>query len=87
MDTDTVLRRTLETLEVEQSTLASERKARSEADQEVLALRGRVMGTGEANARLCEQVTRQKEGLSILENTCLGTYLFYFSACWFLPLA
>ena len=45
------------------------------------------MGTEEANARLCEQVTQQKEGLSILENTRLSTYLFSFSACWFLPLA
>ena len=35
-----------------------ERKAWSEADQEVLALRGRVKGTEEANARLREQVTR-----------------------------
>ena len=55
-----------------------ERKARSEADQEVLALRGRVMGTEEANAWLCEQVTQQAEGLSILENTRLGKYLFCF---------
>ena len=40
-------------LELVQKALESERKARSEADQEVLALRGRVMGTEEANARLC----------------------------------
>ena len=53
-----------------------ERKAQSEADQEVLALWGRVLGTEEANARLCKQVTRQEEGLSILENTRLGMYLF-----------
>ena len=87
VDTEVVLQGTLETLEMERSALASERKARSEADQEVLALWGRVMGTEEANARLCEKVIRQKEGLSILENTHLSTYLFCFSACWFLPLA
>ena len=53
----------------------------------MLTLRGRVMGTEEANAWLREQVTRQEERLSILENTRLDMYLFYFSACWFLPLA
>ena len=77
-DTEVVLQRALETLDMEWKALESERKARSEADQEVLALWGRVMGTEEANARLCEQVTRQKEGLSILENTHLGKYLFCF---------
>ena len=30
------------------------------------------------NARLHEQVTQQEEGLSILKNTRLGTYLFHF---------
>ena len=84
---EVALQGALETLEMEQNALESERKAQSEADQEVLALWGRVMGTEEANARLCEQVTQQEEGLSILENTRLGTYLFYFLACWFLPLA
>ena len=49
-DTEAVLQRSLETLEMEQNALESERKARSEADQEVLALWGRVMGTEEANA-------------------------------------
>ena len=44
-------------LETEWSALASDPKARSEADQEVLALRGWVMGTEEATARLGEQVT------------------------------
>ena len=44
----------------------------------MLALRGRVLGMKKANARLCEQVTQQEEGISILENTLLGTYLFYF---------
>ena len=41
-------------------------------------LQGRVMETKEANARLREQVTQQEEGLSILENTHLGKYLFCF---------
>ena len=72
------LQSTLETLEMERNALESERKARSKADQEVLALRGWVMGMEEANARLCKQVTRQEEGLSILENTRLGMYLFCF---------
>ena len=36
------------------------------------------MGTEEANTRLREQVTQQAEGLSILENTHLGKYLFCF---------
>ena len=49
-DTEVVLQRSLETLEMERNALESERKAGSEADQEVLALRGRVMGTEEANA-------------------------------------
>ena len=57
--------------------LESERKARSKVDQEVLALRGQVLGTEEPNARIHEQVTRQEEGLSILENTHLGMYLFH----------
>ncbi|XP_066365343.1 filament-like plant protein 1 [Miscanthus floridulus] len=32
---------------------------------------GQVLGAEELNARLLEKVTRQEEGLSILENTCL----------------
>ena len=64
-----------------------ERKARSEADREVLALRGWVMGTEEASARLPEQVARQAGELSVLVNFYVGTYLFYFSLCWFLPSA
>ena len=84
MDTEVALQRALETLDTEQRALESERKARSEADQEVLALWGRVMGTEEANARLRERVARQAEGLSTLENFCLGTYLLCFSSCWFL---
>ena len=60
-----------------------ERKARSEADQEVLALQGRVMGTEDASARLREQVARQAEDLCTLENFHVGTYLFCFSLCCF----
>ena len=44
-------------LEAEQRALEVEQKARSEADQEVLALRGWVMGTEEVKGRLREQVT------------------------------
>ena len=65
--------------------LESERKARSKADQEVLVLQGRVMGTEEASTRLREQVARQAEEFSTLENFHIGTYLFYFLSCWFLP--
>ena len=78
-ETEAVPQRSLEALE-------SERKARSEVDQKVLALRGRVLGTEELNARLREQVTRQEEGLSILENTRLGMYLFgFWLMSWFFP--
>ena len=66
------------TLELARKVLESKRKARSEADQEVLALRGRVMGTEEASARLHEQVARQAEESSTLENFHLGTYPFIF---------
>jgi len=76
-----VLQGSLEALESERNALESERKARSEVDQEVLALRGRVLGTGETNARLHKLVTRQEEGLSILKNTHLSMYLFHF---WFM---
>ena len=69
-DTEAALQKSLETLESEwsalvsernalglaQKALESERKARSEADREVLALQGWVMGTEEASARLHEQV-------------------------------
>ena len=71
-NTEVALQKSLETLESERSALVSEQKAlelvrkaleseqkaRSEADQEVLALRGRVMGTEDASARLREQVAR-----------------------------
>ena len=56
--------------------LEIDRKARSEIDQEVLALQGWVLGLEELNARLLEKVTQQEEGLSILESTHLGMYLF-----------
>ena len=46
-------------LELARKALESERKARSEADQEVLALWGQVMGTEEVNTRLREQVAKQ----------------------------
>ena len=52
-----------------------EGKAQSEVDQEVLVLRGQVLGAEESNARLLEKVTRQEKGLSILENTRLSTHL------------
>ena len=42
----------------------------------MLVLRGQVLGVEESNARLLEKVTQQEEGLSILEGTCLGMYLF-----------
>ena len=74
-------------LELARKALESERNARSGADREVLALRGRVMGTVDASARLREQVARQVEDLSTLENFRVGMYLFYFSSCWFLPSA
>ena len=63
-------------LELAQKALESKRKAQSKVDREVLTLRGWVMGTEEASARLCEQVARQAEEFSTLENFCLGMYLF-----------
>ena len=54
-----------------------EQKARSEVDREVLVLRGQVLGVEESNARLLKKVTQQEEGLSILEGTRLGLYLFH----------
>ena len=44
----------------------------------MLALRDRVLRTEEVKVRLRKQVTWQEEGLSMLENTCLGMYLFCF---------
>ena len=81
-----MLQISLETIETERTALESERKAQSKVDQELLALQGRVMGTEEANVRLREQVTQQEEGLSILENTRLGMYLFrLWLMSWFFP--
>ena len=42
----------------------------------MLALQGRVMGTKDTSARLCEQAARQAKDLSILENFRVGTCLF-----------
>ena len=52
-DTEAALQRALETLDTEWKAMESERKAWSEADQEVLVLRGL-----EANAWLREPMTR-----------------------------
>ncbi|XP_066320772.1 uncharacterized protein [Miscanthus floridulus] len=61
-NTEVALREALAALDPERATLESaekalevERKARSEADREVLALRGRVMETEDTSARLREQ--------------------------------
>jgi len=50
METEAVLQKSMETLETEW-------KAWSKVDQEVLMLRGQVLGA-ESNARLLEKVTR-----------------------------
>ena len=68
-ETEAALQKSLEALEVE-------RKAQSDTEQEVVALRGQMLGVEESNARLLERVTRQEERLSILESARLGTYLF-----------
>ena len=57
--------------------LEAEREARSDAEQEVVALRGQMLGAEESNAQLLERVTQQEEGLTILESARLGTYLSY----------
>ena len=41
-----------------------------------------MLGAEESNARLLEKVTQQEEGLSILESTHLGMYLF---RLWLIP--
>ena len=48
---------------------------------------GPVMGTEEASARMHEQVARQAEEFSTLENFRVGMYLFCFSSYWFLASA
>ena len=65
-------------LESAQKALEVEQRARSEEDQEVLALRGQVMGMEDASARLREQVAWQAEDLSTLEASCISAYLFCF---------
>ena len=64
-NTEVALRKSLAALELERATLESaqkalgaEQRAWSEADKEVLALQGQVMGMEDANARLREQVAR-----------------------------
>ena len=68
-ETEAALQKSLEALK-------AERKARSDAEQEVVMLRGQVLGAEESNARLLKKVTRQEEELSILESAHLGMYLF-----------
>ena len=75
VEIEVALQKSLEALEME-------RKAQSEADQEVLMLRGQVLGAEESNAQLLKKVTQQEEGLSILESTRLGMYLFLL---WLMP--
>ena len=70
METEAALQKSLEALETEW-------RAWSEANQEVLTLRGHMLGAEESNARLLEKVTQQEEGLSILESARLGMYLFH----------
>ena len=59
-----------------------EQMAQSKVDQEVLTLRGQVLGAEESNARLLEKLTQQEEELSSLEGTRLGMYLFHL---WLMP--
>ena len=59
VETEAALQKSLEALEVE-------RKVWSNAEQEVVALRGQMLGAEQSNAQLLERVTRQEEGLSIL---------------------
>ena len=83
-NTEVVLREALAALKPEQAALEraqkalkAEQRARSEVDQEVLALRGQVMGMEDASARLHEQVGRQAEDFSPLRPlTLVHTFLF-----------
>ena len=68
-ETEAALKKSLEALE-------AERKARSDAEREVIVLRGQMLGVEESNTWILERVTQQEEGLSILKSACLGTYLF-----------
>ena len=74
-------------LERAQKALEAEQRARSKVDQEVLALRGQVMGMEDASARLREQVARQAEDLSTLEASRIGAYLFCFLVVLIFPSA
>ena len=64
VETKAALRKSLEALE-------AERKARSDAEREVIALRGQMLGAEETNTWLLERVTSQEEGLSILKSAPL----------------
>ena len=79
-------------LESAEKALEVERRARSEADREVLVLRGRVRETEDASARLREQVAQlreqvawQVEDLSTLEASHVGMSPFCFLLCWLFP--
>ena len=84
-NTEATLQEALAALERERAALErapkaleAEQRARSEADQEVLALRSQVMGMEDASARLREQAARQAEDFSTLEASRIGAYLFVF---------
>jgi len=69
--------------------LEAEQKDRSDAEQEVVALWGQLLRTEESNAQLLKRMTRQEEGLSILESAHLSTYMFcpWLMPCFFLSFA
>ena len=75
VETEAALRKSLEALKVEQ-------KPCSDAERNVVVLRGQMLGAEESNTRLLERVTSQGEGLSILESARLSTYLF---CPWLMP--
>ena len=66
--TEVVLQKSLEDLE-------AKRKTWSDAELEVVALRGQMLGAEESNARLLERVTQQEEGITVLKNASLSMYL------------
>ena len=70
VDTEVVHKKSLEALEAEW-------KAWSDAEREVIALWGQMLGAEESNTQLLERMTQQEEGVYILESACLDTYLFY----------
>ena len=66
--TEAALQKSFEALE-------TERKAWLEADREVLALRGQVLGVEESNARLLEKLpSRRKDSPSSRTPTLVCTY-------------